>query len=335
MWGSSFKPYAILLSVIFLFSCFTVSGDNSNIMVSSVEDDFYFVQITDTHVMHELFDRYGNSKMRLVSVLENISDFEDKPAFVAVTGDLVEWGTGCLGALNFQAFVDCFYEDDGQFYADSDLTIPVYTTPGNHDYVWENNLDNYHNYITSEDRYVVTIGDATFYFMNSGPNYYREPWDWILILAAGLYDDDITWLEEGFSSCESTYKIVLMHHPAVNTRTDFGRMEDVIKRNRQKFIELCEEYEVELVLTGHTHSSRIYDGQENRYTDLPLNCNDYSTLFVQTDDCKQGIHYRNISVTSEGVILQKTQELEYKPLVKSRFRDNSIMYMIFDILKNS
>ena len=95
---------------------------------------------------------------------------------------------------------------------------------------------------------------------------------------------------------------------------------------------LKKEYNVELVLTGHTHHSRIYDSDENLITNLPLNCNDYPTLYVQTDDCKQGIHYRNISITSDGIILENTQELEYNPAIKSRFTTKPIINMILDIL---
>ncbi|MCK4365661.1 MAG: metallophosphoesterase [Thermoplasmatales archaeon] len=317
------------------FSNNTVKFLESNSFEIKNNDDFFFVQITDTHVLHNIFDRPGNSKMRLTNVLKNISNFEEKPAFVAITGDLVEWGgSGSLGALNYQTFIDCFYELDGQFYADSDFNIPIYTTPGNHDYVWENKLTNYNKYVKDENRYVVTLGDSSFFFIDSGANYILEPWDWVLILGSGLYDDDIAWLDEELSTCESSNKIILMHHPAVSTRDEFGRMKDVIARNRENFVDLCEQYNVEIVLTGHTHSSRVFDDEENLLTDLPLNCNDYSTLYVQTDDCKQGIHYRNISVTPDGVILEQTQELEYNPLIKPRLIRQSIINKILDILKN-
>ena len=334
------KIITLLISICFITSIGAVAKIdiktyNSESILSSKKfsDDFYFVQITDTHVMHKLFDRYENTKMRLNSVLENITSFEIKPAFIAITGDLVEWGgSGSLGALNYQALVDCFYESDGQFYADSSYTIPIYTTPGNHDYVWENNLNNYHKYVNEIDRYVVNYGDASLFFIDSGANYILEPWEWTLILGAGLFDEDIFWLEEQLSNCNSKYKIVLMHHPAISKKDDFGRMEDVIARNRLNFIQLCEDYDVELVLTGHTHSSRIYDSEENMYNDLPLNCNDYSTLFVQTDDCKQGIHFRNISITQDGIILEATKELEYNPTIKPRSRTFQILNIFLDTL---
>jgi len=44
----------------------------------------------------------------------------NQPAFVVITGDLVEWGGGGVsGRLNYQTLVSCFYENEGQFYIDS------------------------------------------------------------------------------------------------------------------------------------------------------------------------------------------------------------------------
>ena len=315
------KGLAVAVIIIFIGMC-VVPLNASNIAEEKidmsyfnratihVDDDFSFIQLTDTHVRHKITDRHEITTKRLTTVLDEIKSFENPPAFIAITGDLCEWaGNDPIGALNSKAFVNCFFIKDDQLYADSEFSIPVYTTPGNHDYVISRNLNNYHKYIDTRhieenDRYVVTYGDVSLFFMDSGPNYYSN----IFILfewhGVGLYDCDIEWLEEELSLCESTYKIVLMHHPAV------GEEDDLFIHNREEFVNICENYDVELVLTGHTHKDRVYDSDGNAYTELPLNCNDYSTLYVQTDDCREGIHYRNVSVTSESVILENTQELE-------------------------
>ena len=278
----------------------------------SVNDDFYFVQITDTHVMHRVFDRGEASKKRFKTVLDEINSFEEKPAFVVITGDLTDWGeNGFSGALNCLAFVSCLYKKNGQLYADSNFSIPVYTTPGNHDYCYSRNLRNYHRFIDKDDRYVVNYHDVSMFSMDSGPNHYLQPGGWFnTIDGDGLYNCDIDWLEDALSSCGSSHKIVLMHHPAVNIRDENGRMLDVIARNRERFVELCEEYDVDLVLAGHTHYSRIFDAAENFYYDnTSLNCSLYPTLFVQTDDCKEGIHYRNVSFVGDDVWLGNCVEV--------------------------
>ena len=311
-----------LFIIIILTISATSTGVLSKNIMKSIEtckgsiNNFYFVHITDTHVMDEKFDN-GFSKMRLRSVLENVTSFEEKPAFVVITGDLVEWGSSGSGALNYQTFLDCFYEKENQLYADKGCSIPVYTTPGNHDYFWENNLDNYHayvdkNHVADEDRYTIVYGDVSLFFMDSGANYLKEPYTWFHPYGDGLFDDDIAWLEEQLSTCKTTHKIVLMHHPAVNVRDDSGVMYDVIARNRMRLISLCEEYDVDLVLTGHTHCSRVFDADENLLESYPFDCSEYSTLFVQTDDCKEGVHYRNITVVDDDICLEKCEEIKIK-----------------------
>ena len=259
--------------VVFLFCALLLSGlavqGFSYDKNGQEEDNFYFVHITDTHIMHKLYDRDESTKKIFTSVLEKITSFDEKPAFVVITGDLVEWGgSGISGALNCKTFVDCLYEKDDRLYADADCTIPVYTTPGNHDYCFNYNLRNYHrfidkNHVDEKDRYNVTYGNVELFFIDSGPNHYFHPKYWTDIVGDGLYKCDINWLESKLSSCNSEKKIVLMHHPAINKRRDDGSMGGVIFRNREEFIELCETYNVDIVLAGHTHNSRVYDLMKN------------------------------------------------------------------------
>ncbi len=303
-----------ILVVALLFILFTGSlafGSISNNSTNQNEyDDFYFVHITDTHVLSKLFDHKENSIKRFKGVLDRVCSFDIKPAFVVVTGDLTEWGaSGLSGALNCKAFVSCLYKKNGELYADANFSIPVYTTPGNHDYCFNRNLKNYHkyidkNHIEDEDRYAVTFGDTSLFFMDSGPNYYSEIsilFDWH---GEGLFDCDIQWLENELSNCESAHKIVLMHHPAV------GEEDDLFINNRDEFVELCETYGVEVVLAGHTHRSKVYDYDLNENAELPLNCSQLTTLYVQTDDCKTGVHYRNISFIDGDIWLEDCTEVK-------------------------
>jgi len=311
-----------------------------------ISKDFYFVQITDTHVLHKNYDENERSKERLNTVLEKIVSFNPKPAFVVLTGDLVEWG-GCSssGALNFQTFVECFYKISDQFYADADFSIPVYMIPGNHDY--RNNLinpldidkklSNYHLYVNEDhidtnDNYIANFTDTSLFFLNSGHDYLEDPSDWARVLGDGLYDKDIQWLENALNSSKSENKIILMHHPAVNDRDEFGVMIDVIARNQKNFIKLCSSYDVEMVLTGHTHRSVVYDSQEKAYHNLPLNCSRYPTLFVQTDDCKQGIHYRNISYINGDFLIENTKEIKTESNSKNKEYNYPIIFKFIDNL---
>ncbi len=301
---------ALLLFFILLISSLAFSDTSKKSYDSHKNDDFYFVQITDTHVLSKLFDTNEKSVKRFRGVLDRVCSFNVKPAFVVVTGDLTEWGaSGLSGALNCKAFANCLYKKDGKLYADGNFSIPVYTTPGNHDYCFNRNLKNYHkyidkNHIEDEDRYAVTFGDTSLFFMDSGPNYYSDIsilFDWH---GEGLFDCDIEWLDDQLSNCQSSHKIVLMHHPAV------GEEDDLFINNRDEFIDLCETYGVEVVLAGHTHRSKVYDYDLNEYTELPLNCSQLPTLYVQTDDCKSGVHYRNISFVGDDIWLEDCAEVK-------------------------
>jgi len=310
------KFLVIFIFGILIFETVAVIGVNykiSDFKIKTVQekssDDFYFVQLTDTHVRNKLFDKNEASKKRLTTVLETIISFENKPAFIVITGDLCQWGNNPLGALNCITFVSCFYEKNDQLYADANFTIPVYTTPGNHDYCFSRNLKDYHkyidkNHIESKDRYIVNYSDVSLFFMDSGPNYYSNFSNLLEFHGEGLYDNDIEWLQQELSQCQSNHKIVLMHHPAV------GDKEDVFICNRQAFVELCETYDVELVLAGHTHSARVFDSDLNKYDELLLNCSLYPTLYVQSDDCKEGVHYRNVSIKGYDVWLESSEELK-------------------------
>ena len=197
------KFLTLFIFITLVFSTVIVAGFNHKISNAEIKtfderlnDDFYFVHLTDTHIRHKIFDRNEDTSSRLKTVVETVVSFENKPAFIVITGDLTEWAAGITGALNSITFTKCFFEKDEQFYADEEFTIPVYTTPGNHDYVLHRNLRNYHRFIdkkhvTDEDRYIVTHEDVSLFFMDSGPNYYSDLsilFEWH---GEGLYDCDI------------------------------------------------------------------------------------------------------------------------------------------------
>lgn len=314
---SKYKIISIIISFILLFTPLVIPINikaNTYLKEPLSSDNFYFIQITDIHIMNTTYEERQLSIMRFKSVLKSISSFNKKPAFVVITGDLCEWGS----ALNYKAFIDCLYEKDEKLYIDPNYSIPVYTTPGNHDYILNSDLVNYYKYVNKDRRYTVEYRNLTLFFLDSGFNYMENVSDLFLVKGSGLNDDDIAWLEEELSKCSTKYKIILMHHPAINERDEKGEMRGVIAKNREKFIDLCKEYDVELVLSGHTHNSVVYDEEENRYENFPINCSMYSTLFVQTDAVKfdkkkpiRLIPYRNISIVNDTIFIEKTDSVNF------------------------
>jgi len=287
-----------------------------NLQKTQGTGDFYFVHITDTHVVNKCWDRNETRKYWLTSLLQYVTSFETPPAFVVITGDLVDWGEGSRGILNYYTFRQCFYQQNRQLYADKNCSIPVYFTPGNHDYYFFRLLCNYHLLVNTialkdHDRYIVTYKNVSLFFMNSGPDSYATQSDRNNSLAVGLTKKDIAWLDEHLHSCSSSYKIILMHHPAINLRNEDGDMVAVFKHHRESFIELCKKYDVDVVLAGHTHEARVFDGEEHLYENLPINTSRYPPLFVQSDDCKQSVHYRNISLVGKDIWIEQSHEVNF------------------------
>jgi predicted MPP superfamily phosphohydrolase len=309
-----FKFLTFIIIGTLMIGTITVVGINQSNkeVIQNSFDDFYFVQLTDTHIRHKIIDFFEKTTNNLKTVVEKVISYENPPAFIVITGDLCEWaGSDPIGALNAQAFTSCFYEENDQLYADQELSIPIYTTPGNHDYVITRDLNSYHTYIDKkhvedEDRYIITYGDVSLFFMDTGPNYYSNPLIMFKWHGEGLFDDDIDWLDQELSNCVSNYKIVLMHHPAV------GSEQDLFIRNRKAFVDLCEAYNVDVVLAGHTHNDQIYyyEDEAVKVEDRPLNSSQFSTLYVQSDDCKQVIHYRNISIKGNDIWIESNEELK-------------------------
>ena len=311
------------ISFLLIFSSITAIGYEDEITYSidicdNLESEgLYFIQITDTHILHSCFDLDEKYKNRLNCVLDEIRSFNDKPAFIVITGDLVEWGGfGITGALNYKTFIECFYEKDNQLYLNSDFTIPIYTTPGNHDYRWSSKLSNYNRKLNpqqnQDNKYEIIYENLSLFFLDSGHDYLLNPFGWfrqdgLHVKGSGLEMNDLIWLNNTMKNSTSKFKVVLMHHPAIDQRDRFGNMLDVIARNRQGFIDICEYNNVEIVLTGHTHRNSIYDFEENSYSNLYHNCSLYSTLYVQTDDCKNNIAYRNISIIKNDIWIEPTQ----------------------------
>ncbi|KYK34846.1 MAG: hypothetical protein AYK22_04645 [Thermoplasmatales archaeon SG8-52-3] len=335
----NFQLCIIVLIIFFIYFSSIAIGFYEKIdkkLILKNDDDFYFVHLTDTHIRHKLFDKNENTRNILSSVVNHVISFDKKPAFIVITGDLTEWGGNMFtGALNCIAFANCFYELDGQLYADENFSIPVYTTPGNHEYMITQSLKNYHKFIDKKhadenDRYVISYENLSLFFMNSGPNYFLNPLTLIDVCGVGLYNCDIEWLEDNLKNTTQK-KVVLMHHPAVNKPNKYGFIGGVFIKNRENFINLCDNYNAELVLAGHTHHAVIYDKNQTLLDEFPLNCSLYPTLYVQSDDCKRAIHYRNISIIGDDIWVEESVELSLDMFDLKNAKNNE--YIFSDIQK--
>jgi formylglycine-generating enzyme required for sulfatase activity/predicted MPP superfamily phosphohydrolase len=311
-------------------SVMVTAGEEPQYLVEGIMpviEPFTFVQITDVHIGGVNAGEVERSLTKFKDTLETIRTVNPKPAFILVTGDDVEWNDeSFFGA--FKSILDAYIlqeKSDG-------FDIPVYFVPGNHDrrkwdLLEDDGLINYHKYIKTPgqditylippDNYFFEYGGYLFIGLDSGKDFSvfdevisgRPPIIDLSPEGSGLTDSQMAKL---LSLDKDIPKIIFMHHPAINDRDD-GTWEDnppapggndaCISQNRKRFIDYCNDNNVQLVLSGHTHADKFFDADGN----VNLNTR---PLFIQTRSATKDTDvwgttiyehgYRVIKVTDKG-----------------------------------
>lgn len=363
------KSILLALSVVFLLlnsGLVSVSSINVNTNTSSTEE-IKIIHLTDAHVGG------AGANERFKDVLIHVNTLNAD--IVIISGDSVDWGCLGIPTFPFFGYGiplntgEKNYQDFNELIEQNlDEDIEILICPGNHEYMigektlgglrwhwhdraidhWERrplrpvfryelvfSLQNYHKYISKNDRYGnypdnynTTYENTFFASLDSGPIsinpifkedilYFLSHWKLILqdnwdgwcdkyVCSTGLDDFQIDMLDSWLLNTVATNKIVFMHHPAIDDH-------QMISNNRDEFIQICEENNVNVVLTGHMHQSHIYDSLFNTTKDYEytsesengLLCN--KTYFVQTDDCAaQDTGYRIITANESNVTIYRT-----------------------------
>ncbi|MGI6732761.1 MAG: metallophosphoesterase [Anaerovoracaceae bacterium] len=166
------------------------------------------------------------------SLLSLAAEDEREPAFVLISGDLVNDGND---RTEWQAFFEA-----GKEVLDR---LPLYPAMGNHDNteLFKELFDLPQNGpVGKEDAfYSFDYGDVHFTVLDSN--------------AMGAADPaDVAWLKEDLAGTEKSYRIVMFHHPPY-TAADIPKDEIRAQTIREIFVPILEEYNVDLVLSGHQH----------------------------------------------------------------------------------
>lgn len=143
---------------------------------------------------------------------------------------------------------------------------PIVTVPGNHEY-YENNI---FNRLDSQIVYFDIInppvkGEAGG-FPSFNKSYYSMRYGPLHIIALNsygkengklLYDTDskqYQWLQKELEySKNALWKVVIMHHPPYTKRSHDSDAEQELVQLRKALVPLFDSYNVDLVLTGHSH----------------------------------------------------------------------------------
>ena len=293
------------------------------IMHNKTNAQFNFVHITDLHVADSYcagdYDLDGEMFILLRNEINNLLP---KPAFVVATGDISHVGGSGTDGM-YAAITDHLYPSNvtnpgaGDFFIDSLQTIPIYFTPGNHDFrtgnippLSDENLTEYLNIICSSSDYFITYQNAVIICMNSGYDDLRSLFDdtnYMSPEGSGFTDNQCTWLRTVLGYYSTHKKIIAMHHPTVNkvgvwcdgtpfTGTILDHEDGSIKHNRTTLLDICDTNNVDIILAGHAHQNVVV----NRFGQTVNENWADSTRYIQTGAALYGC-YRIINVNSSSV----------------------------------
>ncbi|MFA4852446.1 MAG: metallophosphoesterase [Bacteroidales bacterium] len=318
---------------------------------TAVWAQFSFVHITDLHVANGLSaGGYDLNGVMFKTVRDNINSLFPKPAFVIATGDISHAGEFGSDGM-YPSLIQYLYPANitnpgiGAFFIDSLQTIPIYFTPGNHDFRYANtpplsnqNLAKYMSYICSVPDYFVIYQNAVIICMNSGYDDLRPLWEdsnFMSPESSGFSNEQLNWLRGILISNYTKRKIIMMHSPPVNKVgfycdgtaftgyfVDFA--DGSVKYNRDVFLNICDSNHVDVVLAGHAHQNIV-----SSRSGVTVNENwPDSTRYVQTGASLDGC-YRLITVDSAFVSVGYPQTSDSSVFIETLYSKEKIIVEIY------
>lgn len=215
---------------------------------SRADAPFFFVQISDPQMGFKEHGEIERSVRYLDETVQTINKLH--PAFVLVTGDMLSHWDNQEELQAYKAGI-----------AQIDKGIPVYEVPGNHDFrpVKEPG---------SDTAYFERFNDGKFEFWYNGSYFLGFNSNYIKDGLEAEEEEQFAWI----SSClaenapKANQVILFMHcsiiKEAVDEEEDYFNFQAPY---REKYLKLCKDYGVDLVLSGHFHRTRsvLYDGTQH------------------------------------------------------------------------
>ena len=279
-------------------------------------DKIRFLHITDLHADF-IGIMYPKSSHYLSKLKEIV--IKTTPLFVISSGDNVEFGERIFGEKNYLTLTNMFFKSNDNFYVDENLSTQIYFVPGNHEYhsitkITCTDIPNYRKFIGKEF-YSLSYGNFLFIFLNTGYDYYWKPFDYNGLLpdpeGSGLSKEQLEFLERALNSKSNFIKVIITHHPPVNYNSS---IEDGIFLNNKEFLEICNKYDVNIFISGHTHKDKIYiyDGTNTQLLRLsePTNITYDSKIFIQTPSFGWEGAYRIIELNSNYITIYPVEKIK-------------------------
>jgi hypothetical protein len=164
-----------------------------------------------------------------------------KPDAVLVTGDINYGGT--------EANIDGIYAQLAE------LDVPVIVTAGNHE------REAWHRYLRvfGARDHRTDLGPLAILSLDSAHG--RD----------ALTANSFAWLQRQLASSGGRTVIIQLHHPlfppGASANSEAGGTGGYLRGFRRSFLQLCRQYQVSLVLSGHWHQDAVFDSQGNYRSD--------------------------------------------------------------------
>lgn len=211
----------LICSCLIVFSITQVSGQER---AEKHKDTLIFAVITDTHVGK------NNNSEGLDAVVADLNRRKEI-SFVVNTGDVTDFGTVA--------------EMEDLHHVMSDLSMPWFIVPGNHDTAWSGSAGLTFSKYFKDQKFVTEVGGYKLIGLSTGP-YTR--------MARGYVPaHQLEWLDSIAKKTVSQPVLFFTHMP----------LEDHNMSNYPEVISLLKQMNATAGFNGHGHTNRIFDYGQN------------------------------------------------------------------------
>ncbi len=260
------------------------------IIVSAVsaapEEPFTFAHVTDTHILTQ------SSVDDYLSVLERLKAMDDKISFILNTGDLTSYG----------------YPEEFVAYTSATKAVfpdkKIYAASGNHDTRWSN---------AGKQNFRNLIGPTNQRFDFNGVHFVILDSSMLLEQYGHFEEKDLRWLEEDLQQQPpGTPTILAFHHPPY--------LPSLFIDNEYELLKIIEQYNVPLILCGHTHTKTLYhiNGMHFYIADSTLGRRGFSLIEIGQEgiDIYSGISTTDTLTHDAHILLEKppSPQIDIEPI---------------------
>lgn len=234
------KAKLLIASIVLAFSVLTCAPK---------AEPFFFIQVSDTQLGFGDTLNLSPSFERMAAAVDKINEL--KPDFVIMTGDNMH-----------------LYNNEEQTAAFDSLRalieVPVHYLPGNHDQrlEWEG----------SYESYMEKFGYDRFAFMHKGTLFIGINSNFLSDNIEEKEAEQYQWIVENLDKYGKKAKhiIMAMHCPIAGTGIDEKEgYSNFHAPYRQKYLDLCENYNIDLVLSGHRHRYCSFEYKNTLFVSCP------------------------------------------------------------------